>query len=425
MAGICSRAHPRDIPPYFSDSVPKDPYTGAFLDSVGGRIVYLETSRGCPFRCAFCLSGNSSDFKYFPLPEVFSQILTLSGSGTQTVKFVDRTFNSNPDRCDRIITFIRDNYGKRIPEGVCFHFEIAGDILRQETIELLCSMPRGAVQLEIGLQSFNGKTLDAVRRHTDLARLQENIKRLLAPRNMHIHIDLIAGLPHEDYQSFGRSFDTAYALGADMLQLGFLKLIHGCDMREHPEHYGVRFCSEPPYEVTETDWLGPEDLDRLHRIEDALDRLYNSGRFRRTLRYLLSVSGLSPFAFYEAFALSIPRSVAGISLDDYAELFFRFASGLPGTDPEALRDHMLCDRMVTSNSPHLPAFLKRMDPLLKKARLRVIRLHHLEHARNLPLGVGILYSRKEIVYSFHERKDPVTQEYPLLYLAFDPDTLLP
>jgi anaerobic magnesium-protoporphyrin IX monomethyl ester cyclase len=201
--------------------LPPSPLTAGYAEALNGRIAYLETSRGCPYGCAFCLSGRNDPLRVFPLEESVSYLLRLAQSQTQTVKFVDRTFNANVRHCNGILTFILLNYGKSIPRGIRFHFEMAGDILQEETFELLRQMPPGAVQLEIGMQSFHEKTLAAVHRKTDTQVLKNNVRRLLEMRNLHIHIDLIAGLPYEDLSAFTESFNTAYSLGAQMLQLGF------------------------------------------------------------------------------------------------------------------------------------------------------------------------------------------------------------
>ena len=216
-------------------ATPPSPYCEEFFEKLNGRITYIETSRGCPYSCAFCLSGRCSPLRFFDTENVKKDIIKLAQSGTQTVKFVDRTFNANAKRANEILLFIKENYGKEIPQGVCFHFEIAGDILKDSTLEILESMPYGAVQLEIGIQSFNEETLKKINRKTNTEKLMQNIRKLISFNNMHIHIDLIAGLTGEDFESFKSSFNTAYSLGAHMLQLGFLKLLHGADMREDTE----------------------------------------------------------------------------------------------------------------------------------------------------------------------------------------------
>ena len=189
---------------------PPTPYSEDFYNNLNGRIAYIETSRGCPYRCAFCLSGRCSKLRFFELEQVKKDIINLSLSGTKTIKFVDRTFNADSKRANEIIKFILENRGSHIPENICFHFEIAGDILTEETFELLENAPEGLFQLEIGMQSFNEDTLQKINRKTNTEKLIKNIKKLLEMGNMHIHIDLIVGLTGEDIKSFENSFNIGY-----------------------------------------------------------------------------------------------------------------------------------------------------------------------------------------------------------------------
>ena len=327
------------IPEKEYSETPPSPYCDEFFNSLGGRITYIETARGCPYRCAFCLSGRCSFLRFFDLERVKRDILKLAVSGTQTVKFVDRTFNANVSRANEILTFIKENYGKEIPEGVCFHFEIAGDILKESTLEILASMPVGAVQLEIGMQSFNEDVLKAINRKTDTKKLKENIKKLVSFNNMHIHIDLIAGLTGENLESFRNSFNTGYYLKAHMLQFGFLKLLYGADMRENSEKYPCTFSDEPPYEITSNPWLSADEIKLLKKTEDALDRLYNSGRFLYTLDYLTDEIGISPFDIFCEFGNKVDGNK--MQLSEYAERLYSFFSDK--CDKEKLREKILCD----------------------------------------------------------------------------------
>jgi radical SAM superfamily enzyme YgiQ (UPF0313 family) len=234
--------------PYFSQEDPPDPYTESYFKALNGRIAYLETSRGCPFSCAFCLSERGTG-RYFDLNRSKNALLRLASSGTKTVKLVDRTFNANKKRAAELFTFLIQSAESGLIRGVRFHFELAGDLLDEHTVALLSKAPAGLIQLEIGLQSFNPKALDAVNRKTNTGLLKKNIKKLTEKGNLHIHLDLIAGLPYEDLESFASSFNTAYALKPNMLQLGFLKLLHGAPMRAHPEQYPCLFNEKAPYEV--------------------------------------------------------------------------------------------------------------------------------------------------------------------------------
>lgn len=374
------------IPEKEYTDTPPSPFSDEFFENLNGRIAYIETARGCPYRCAFCLSGRCSPLRFFDLEQVKKDILKLSASGTQTVKFVDRTFNANVERANEILLFIRENYGEKIPKNVCFHFEIAGDILKESTLEILASMPYGAVQLEIGMQSFNEQVLKTINRKTNTKRLIENIKNLISFGNMHIHIDLIAGLTGEALESFKNSFNIGYSLKSHMLQMGFLKLLYGADMRENSEKYPCTFSHEPPYEVTSTPWLSNSDIKMLKNCEDALDRLYNSGRFLYTLDYLTNEVGFSPFDIFNDFGNAVIGSK--MKLCDYAEKLYNFFS--PKCDREILREKILCDLLCSSSSVQIPLCLKIHDPLYKKAK------KYFTENLNNTTKIAVLYTENKI-----------------------------
>ena len=365
---------------------PPSPFIDEFFENLNGRIAYIETARGCPYRCAFCLSGRCSPLRFFEIERVKEDIIKLSNSGTKTVKFVDRTFNANEKRANEILLFIKENYGKSIPENVCFHFEIAGDILRESTLEILSVMPFGAVQLEIGMQSFNEDVLKTINRKTNTKKLIENIKKLISFNNMHIHIDLIAGLTGEDLESFKKSFNIGYSLKAHMLQMGFLKLLYGAEMRENSEKYPCTFMDEPPYEVTSTPCLSAEEIKTLKNCEDALDRLYNSGRFLFTLEYLTEEVGISPFDIFNDFGNDVDGNK--MRLSDYAEKLYNFFS--TKCDKEILREKILCDLLCCSSSVQIPDVLKVKDPLYKKAKK-----YFTENGNNF-MKIAILYSENKV-----------------------------
>lgn len=352
------------VPEVEYNRTPPSPYAQEFFDNLCGRICYIETSRGCPYRCAFCLSGRCGGLRFFDIQGVKENILLLANSGTKTVKFVDRTFNANSRRANEILNFIKDNYGDKIPQGVCFHFEIAGDILTEETLCVLSQMPVGAVQLEIGMQTFNEETLRLINRKTDTHKLIKNIKTLLSFGNMHIHIDLIAGLTGEDFESFKNSFNIGYNLRAHMLQMGFLKLLYGSDMREMSDKYTCEYSDKPPYEVTSTPWLTSEEILSLKNCEDALERLYNSGRFLASLDYLTEEIGLEPFEVFFEFGNAVNGNKLSLSL--YAEKFFNFYKDK--CDSEILREKIVCDMLCCGAEKHIPDSLKIKDALYKKVK---------------------------------------------------------
>jgi radical SAM superfamily enzyme YgiQ (UPF0313 family) len=377
IPGVCYRADgtPVVTAPHCPPDIPPSPYSAAYFKSLGGRIAYLETSRGCPYSCAFCLSGLDTGVRFFPMERAKSELVLLAGSGTQTVKLVDRTFNADRSRAREILKFIIDSYGTLIPTGVRFHFEIAGDLLDEDTLALLKTAPPGLLQFEIGLQSFHAETLDALNRKTDTGRLKRNIERLMSFGNIHVHVDLIAGLPHENIDCFAESFNTAYALGPHRLQLGFLKLLHGSEMREDPDRFPCRYSDEPPYTVTATPWLTAEELDRLRDAEAVLDRLYNSGRFRRTLSYVLARTGKTPFELI----WDAGRVLAGEIRN--------------GKLPKTLR----------VRDQQLKCFAGEQEKVRKDGNVPIRKY-----------GCALLYSENAFVRADYGKKDPVTGEFPLL-----------
>ncbi len=426
ISGLCGRNADNTI--YKVETVTPNfavpsPLTSGYAEAIEGRIAYFETSRGCPYSCAFCLSGNCGKPRYFALDTVFPDLLKLANSGTRTIKFVDRTFNANPIHANKILQFILNCYGKEIPEGICFHFEIAGDILREETFTLLEQMPLGAVQLEIGIQSFCEKALESVNRKTNTEILHSNIQRLVSMGNMHIHIDLIAGLPHEDLVIFAKSFNKAYSLDTQMLQLGFLKLLHGSEMRNNLQAYPCEFDENAPYEVKVTSWLSAKDFDLLHYTEDAVDRVYNSGRFRLTVDYVLSASGLTPFEFYSEFGVTSKKSGVGygIPLDDYTEILQEYCASLHNIDCEVLRDFLVRDRLSTNSRGRLPQCLYRQDSKMSKVVDWLSTNPETMLQKGVRRGVALLYASNTLCWVDYvpKEKNPVTGRWTLNEMPLD------
>lgn len=411
VSGLTYRENGRivSVPEKEYSDTPPSPFTEEFFKNLNGRISYIESARGCPYRCAFCLSGRCSPLRFFDIDRVKKDIIALSGSGTQTVKFVDRTFNANAERANEILLFIKENYGKTIPDNVCFHFEIAGDILRESTLEILSSMPRGSVQLEIGMQSFNEETLKKINRKTDTKKLVSNIKKLISFNNMHIHIDLIAGLTGENLESFINGFNTAYSLKAHMLQMGFLKLLYGADMRENKAEYPCTFNSEPPYEVTSTPWLSCDEIKMLKNCEDALDRLYNSGRFLYTLDYLTNEVGIEPFELFNGFGNAVKGD--RMPLCDYALKLYEYFS--EKCDKVILREKILCDLLCCSSAVQIPDALKIKDPLYKK-----IKKYFIENV-DKNIKIAILYSKNQVFAVSQSKEKSLHNRYEGRFYGID------
>ena len=259
-------------------------------------LVYYESSRGCPFSCAFCLSSATEGVRAKPAEVALAELAAFEEfAGNLTVKLVDRTFNFDRERAKAIWRGLLDKSFTK-----CYHFEVAAHLLDEESLEILSRFPEGKIRLEIGLQSTNEKTLAAISRHTKAAAVLDMAKRLTALGNLHVHLDLIAGLPHENYASFARSFDAAFGC-CNVLQLGFLKLLHGTALRQSAAASGTVFEAKSPYTVLKTADLSFAELEQLHAVDDLVERLHNSGRFARTLALLIP-DILTPFAFFEGFA---------------------------------------------------------------------------------------------------------------------------
>lgn len=399
--------------PFVTDEIPQSPYCKEYFSSLKGRIAYIETSRGCPFSCAFCLSGRGSGVRYFPLERAKKEIIALANSGSKIIKFVDRTFNANRKRAYELFSFIIDNYGKSIKNGVCFHFEIAGDLLREEDFRLLETAPKGAIQFEIGMQSFNSDTLAAINRKTNISVLKKNILRLSEMDNIHIHIDLIAGLPKEDYATFRDSFNTAFSLNSDMLQLGFLKLLHGADMREKREEYPCEFCENPPYEVISTPWINHTQMDMLRFCENALERFCNSGRFKMTNEYIFKVQKRNPFDTLTQ--LGMFTGSDSCSLSEYVNRIYRFFE--KGSDCSILRDKLLCDIAASVKSNVLPSCLIREDERLSKFRKLLESDQATKRKKGVMRNAFLLYSENCGAYVDYDEK--INGKYIIRKVKFD------
>lgn len=261
------------------------------------KILYYETSRGCPFCCSYCLSSVDKTVRFRSLPIVKKELDTFLEAKVPQVKFVDRTFNCNRQRAIDIWSYLVEH-----DNGITnFHFEISSDLLGEEELELFAKMRPGLIQLEIGVQSTNGETVDAIHRHMDLDKLFHYVDRVHELGNIHQHLDLIAGLPYENYERFGCSFDDLYAHEPDQLQLGFLKVLKGTMMEEEVKKYSILYRNQPPYEVLGTKWLSYNEIILLKGVEELVELYYNSGQYTLTLKYAVPFFE-SPFRFYEMFS---------------------------------------------------------------------------------------------------------------------------
>jgi len=341
------------------------PYSEEMLDSVGNKMLYYESSRGCPFNCSYCLSSTFKGVRYFNLERVKSDILMFIKRGTKIVKFVDRTFNCNPDRAKQIFTFIIENAG-----DTCFHFEAAADLFDEEMLSILSKAPEGLIQFEIGVQTTNAKTLEAINRKTNLKKVFENVQKLNKMRNIHLHLDLIVGLPYEDYESFKKSFNDVCGLSPHQLQVGFLKLLKGSSIRRESDKHGYKFRDYPPYEVLSSDCLSYGEITRLKDMEDMVERFYNSGRFEKTLQYLIKAFS-SPFDFYEKLSEYFKacgyfkRSLSGRDL--YTVIMNFVTDRKLDVDLKVVNELLKFDYLASNNTNNLPAGLVRnMEPGFKE-----------------------------------------------------------
>ncbi len=265
------------------------------LTDFENKIIYYESSRGCPFSCSYCLSSVDKKVRLRSLSLVLPELQFFLDKKVPQVKFVDRTFNCNHAHAIGIWKYLLEH-----DNGVTnFHFEISADLLNEEELDILSRMRPGLVQLEIGVQSTNPKTIQEIHRTMDLDKLKQIVARIHEMRNIHQHLDLIAGLPYEDYASFEDSFNEVYAMQPDQLQMGFLKVLKGSYMAAHTEDYGLIFGSYPPYEVLATNWLGYADVLKLKKVEEMVELYYNSNQFVHTL-CVLEKAFASPFAMFEA-----------------------------------------------------------------------------------------------------------------------------
>ena len=274
------------------------PFPYSILDCKDDQVVYYESVRGCPFRCSYCLSSIDKRMRPLHLDRVKAELGYFLHKKVMQVKFIDRTFNYDKERAMEIWRYLIEN-----DNGVTnFHFEICGDLLDKAALDLLRGARKGLFQFEIGIQSCNPETLLAVNRKENVYPILYNVEQLMKLGNIHIHVDLIAGLPYETYELFGRSFNKVYGLRADMLQLGFLKVLGGTPIWEQQDQFGIVYRDRAPYEVIRTDDISAEELSRLHMIEHVLDIYYNRGGFTRTVDYLIAETGLGAFGFYEKLA---------------------------------------------------------------------------------------------------------------------------
>jgi len=321
------------------------------------KIIYYESSRGCPFSCGYCLSRNEKPVRFLSLERVFSDLDFFITHKVSQVKFIDRTFNCDKDRALQIWKYIIDN-----DNGYTnFHFEISAEFLDDLAFNELKRVCEGLFQFEIGIQTTNIKTLETINRNSTISKLIENMEKLKSCKNIHVHLDLIAGLPDEGYQSFKESFNAVYALEPDMLQLGFLKLLKGSELREKSEEYGIAYDSCPPYEVLFTSNISFKEMDDLKTIENLVGLFYNSGNFKKSLKYIIRFFKDS-FDFYEKFGFYWKENgyhKASQSLSTMFEILYEFSHSF--CDEKILANLLKFDWYMGGNQKNPPFWLDKAD----------------------------------------------------------------
>ncbi len=336
-----------DIPFWYADG-------DLLKEEFQNRIVYYETSRGCPFRCSYCLSSIDKSVRFRPMDMVKRELDFFLENKVPQVKFIDRTFNCKHSHAMEIWQYIHEQ-----DNGITnFHFEIAADIITAEELELLSKLRPGQVQLEIGVQTTNGQTLEEIRRVTDMDKLKVNVAQLREFRNIHLHLDLIVGLPFEDKASFINSFNEVYAMKPDDLQLGFLKVLSGSYIGEKTEEYGIVYESNPPYEVLSTNWISYEDVIGLKRVEEMLEIYHNSGQFVNTIAFLKE-QFVSSFALYEALADFYERKGFFVQAPGRSyryEVLLDFARETDGANEEVYRELLTYDLYLREKLKSRPTF---------------------------------------------------------------------
>lgn len=334
------------------------------LADMKNKIVYYETSRGCPFNCQYCLSSTIHGVRFLTMDRVKQDIYRFTQAKVKQVKLVDRTFNCNIDRSVEIM-----NYIVSLNTKTNFHFEISADLLNEAFFESVRSAPKGLFQFEIGVQSTNSDTLDEIQRKTDFEKLKKNVLELLKIGNSHIHLDLIAGLPYEDFESFKNSFNDVHALMPHMLQLGFLKLLKGSGLRNNAIRYGIEYNDFPPYEVIKTSSISYYELIKLKRLEDVMEIYYNSGRFQKTLKLLFSSLDFTPFDFYALlsdFWYGQGYYKGSRSVNEHYVILYNFVKNLIGTDIDLsifdiFNEILKLDWLTSYRNGGMPSVLKRYN----------------------------------------------------------------
>lgn len=357
------------------------PFIYKDLSEFKNRIIYYESSRGCPFSCSYCLSSIDKKLRFRDTETVKKELQFFIENKVPQVKFVDRTFNCKHDHAMAIWKYINEH-----DNGVTnFHFEISADLLREEELQEMSTMRPGLIQLEIGVQSTNPDTIKAIHRTMDFEKLKGIVDRIHGFGNIHQHLDLIAGLPYEDYDSFRNSFNDVYALKPQQLQLGFLKVLKGSHMMEMCREYGIVYKTQEPYEVLSTKWLDYDHVLKLKTVENMVEVYYNSGQFQNTLEYLEKFFP-DAFSIYERLgSFYMEKGYGDIShtrMRRY-EILLEFLEDMPEISVDQVKDQMVYDLYLRENLKSRPGFARDQKPFERQVwdfrkREKVAKNAHVE-----------------------------------------------
>ena len=357
------------------------PFIYKDLSEFKNRIIYYESSRGCPFSCSYCLSSIDKKLRFRDTETVKKELQFFIDNKVPQVKFVDRTFNCKHDHAMAIWKYINEH-----DNGVTnFHFEISADLLREEELQEMSTMRPGLIQLEIGVQSTNPDTIKAIHRTMDFEKLKGIVDRIHSFGNIHQHLDLIAGLPYEDYDSFRHSFNDVYALKPQQLQLGFLKVLKGSHMMEMCREYGIVYKTQEPYEVLSTKWLDYDHVLKLKTVENMVEVYYNSGQFQNTLEYLEKFFP-DAFSIYERLgSFYMERGYGDVShtrMRRY-EILLEFLEDVPEISMDQVKDQMVYDLYLRENLKSRPGFARDQKPFERQVwdfrkREKVAKNAHVE-----------------------------------------------
>ena len=357
------------------------PFIYKDLSEFKNRIIYYESSRGCPFSCSYCLSSIDKKLRFRDTETVKKELQFFIDNKVPQVKFVDRTFNCKHDHAMAIWKYINEH-----DNGVTnFHFEISADLLREEELQEMSTMRPGLIQLEIGVQSTNPDTIKAIHRTMDFEKLKGIVDRIHSFGNIHQHLDLIAGLPYEDYDSFRHSFNDVYALKPQQLQLGFLKVLKGSHMMEMCREYGIVYKTQEPYEVLSTKWLDYDHVLKLKTVENMVEVYYNSGQFQNTLEYLENFFP-DAFSIYERLgSFYMEKGYGDVShtrMRRY-EILLEFLEDMPEISMDQVKDQMVYDLYLRENLKSRPGFARDQKPFERqiwdfRKREKVAKNAHVE-----------------------------------------------